>query len=178
MINANNATDTHRWQTIGLGAAPFTLTTYSDHAARADEDGMIRTELKGGVTHMTKGGGTCAACGKAIMVLVGVMSADGKRFHVGTECAAHAGDALRHEVVKAKVAARAAKQRKASAAARWERCAAAMAANRDTLAAHPHPKAWAAAKGLTLADWCDWMAANGGARARAEVCRAVEAIIG
>jgi hypothetical protein len=176
MSNANE-NGTHRWQTIGLGAAPITLTTYSDHAARADEDGMIRTETKAG-TFMTKGGGTCAACGKAIMVLVGVMSADGKRFHVGTECAAHAGDVLRHEAVKAKLAARAAKQRKVSAATRWERCAAAMAANRDTLAAHPHPKAWAAAKGLTLADWCDWMAANGGARARVEVCRAVEAIIG
>lgn len=132
-------------------------------------------------------GGSCDHCGTAIFNVFFFEGANGKRFKVGADCAEKAEEEIEgklptrslaaarlaaKEARNAKARERAAAKRKSTAAR-----AAELLAERGELArAQPHPLAWRAERGDTLADWCAWMLANGGAPAAKRVIAALEGL--
>lgn len=97
---------THPWELQGLGKAPFYCTGMRDLGGA----GQLITvgETAEGVTIQTTGGGSCHACWTLIRYAFAVESADGKKFHVGSDCVDKAGDArLAQQVREYRRAARA-----------------------------------------------------------------------
>jgi hypothetical protein len=170
----------HVFEAAGLGKAPFKLGAIVDTAAGKDAQGLVLVGYtpEGFAIHTTPGG-TCAYCGHAIIVLCKIVSADGQRFHVGTDCVNKTGDAGMEKRVATFASARASKQRKALAAAKKADLATLLADETvcATLAAMPHPLAWRAAQGDTLLGWAQWMAAHSGAAGKAKTLKAVKAAL-
>jgi hypothetical protein len=154
----------HPFEACGLGKAPFRLAGVKDTAAGKDGWGMVKAGSINGVEVMTKPGGTCAYCGHSIMILCDVVSADGKEFHVGTDCVALAGgNALKNVVDKEKRKINKLKKNRRDNAKIAELTA--MLDNHsvcDVLANVPHPNKWRAEQGDTLLDWVEWMRKNAG----------------
>ena len=82
-----NLTDTaanigkHVFESAGLGAAPFRLMGCEEKHFQAHPDAPKQA------------GGSCDYCGHAIVLFCHIKSADGRRFKVGSDCVAKAGDA-------------------------------------------------------------------------------------
>ncbi|HKY50030.1 MAG TPA: hypothetical protein VJP45_02125 [Candidatus Limnocylindria bacterium] len=130
-------------------------------------------------------GTSCDHCGQAISNVYGfVATQTGERFKVGCDCVAK----MIHEIAvpsKALAAAEKAAREAKNAAAR-DRAAAKAASvraqletlladenTRAKLSAIPHPNTYRAARGETLLDSCEWMAANAGAAGRAKALKLV-----
>jgi hypothetical protein len=77
----------HPFEAHGLGKAPFKFTGLGQQDLAYGQACLNRKEFdRDGILLSTKQGGTCAYCGHAITILCDVVSADGKKFHVGTDC--------------------------------------------------------------------------------------------
>lgn len=134
-------------------------------------------------------GACCDHCATGIYQVCWFEGAEGETFKVGSSCVESmfaemkASGSVPSNSVKAAIRAvkdfknaqareRSAKKRAGAAdkAAAVKAEAAAMIESKGAAAsALPHPKEWAAAKGLSLLDWARWMLDNGGARAHGEV---------
>lgn len=66
---------------------PWSFASFRDDDAHADDNGMIRHELPCGITLMTKAGGTCDRCTRAITFIVILENKAGDTVHVGADCA-------------------------------------------------------------------------------------------
>ena len=180
-MNANTARINagHAWTIAGLGAAPFRIRSFID--TNAAGTGVRHVGTSDGVKTETSSGGTCAYCGRAIIILVGFESADGRRFHVGTKCAEKANDVSDggQGAVNAYNLKRLMKRRAKNAAAlRYERNMARYEAERARFDGIPHPKASFAAVGGTMCAAIDWSKDHGGATYRVKVCRMIEGVLG
>ena len=178
----------HPFTKSGLGEAPFRF------VGMTEQRGPIKvTDPKTGVTFECGSPGqpmgSCDHCGTGIAFCYAIESADGKRSVVGCDCilklaldsnARSCVDAALIREVKAEKRKldRAARQRRA--AEKLARLEALMAdtAVRATLAAMPHPSAWAAEKGETGLDHAEWMLRRCGDAGRARLLKWIEKVTG
>lgn len=155
----------HKFEAAGLGKAPFRFVGMTEHV------GPIA--LKDGTQVGAPGQpmGTCQFCGQGIRYCCEILAADGRTFVVGTDCVEKTGDGGL-KIITDRLKADRAK------AARQSREAARIAAHRHLLddpallavmGSHPHPAAWAAAKGQTRRDWATWMWAHAGTAGRLDL---------
>jgi len=158
----------HVFERAGLGRAPFRFIGCVRKVGPIDLGNGMFVGAPGQPM------GACKYCGQGIAECCLIEDADGKTFEVGNVCVRKTGDAGLRKAVEA----HARRARAASADARILRALDALAEPevKAALAARPHPQPWGAAKGLTLADWADWMFRNAGRTGRVKVARAIEAI--
>lgn len=159
---------THKFERAGLGKAPFRVTGFSREVFQA---------IPGDPNCPIQPGTSCDYCGQGIMYVAWILSADGKRFKVGTNCVEQTGD--RGLIKAAKTAeAKILRERRWNKNAEKVDAIKAMLADpavAATLASHPHPREWAAKQGKTLLDWAEWMMQNAGVRGKIEVGKVVAA---
>lgn len=172
-MSATTMTGVHPFQQSGLGTAPFFYVGMNEIVLR-HPDGS------------TQAAGTCDHCGACIRYAFSIRSTDGKISKVGSDCICKLNrddnrfiDKVEAEVRKLKRAASQAanKKRKEQGYARTQAMYARITSDesvRETLASHPHPRAF---EGLTLLDWATWMMKNAGLRGMLEVCRVVDKIL-
>ena len=165
MCNATTTT-VHPFEKAGLCLAPFRYVGMVDQTD--DGNGGRVVGSLGGCTVTTKRGGTCDYCGMAIVNMFTIKSADGKTFKVGCDCLAKVDAKL---TVRAKVDVKA--KKKATDAARIKAARESLP-RAESLRLAPHPTAWGAANGKTMADWCEWMFANAGTTGKLNAARVVE----
>lgn len=171
--NTQTAATIHPFQAAGLGLAPFRYIgqVHQDIAygqAVVNSDGF-RSGADPLIT--TKAGGTCAYCGNGILNMFNVKSADGKTFHVGSDCIAKVGgSALAAKVAKVVLANRTA-QRHAQEA---EKIAAAVAALarpevRGALNGRGHPSRPSA----SLLSYVEWLLNKAGTAGKLRAAKIV-----
>jgi hypothetical protein len=167
----DNAETVHVFERAGLGKAPFRFV-----GAVAQDIGHGVRYLDRSMNLTTKPGGTCAFCGQYILNMYDVESADGRRFHVGSDCILRTGSAGLIKAVNKAVAKLRREQRQARERANGAEMVALLADERvrATLATQSHPNAYRADKGESLLDWADWMAQHGGAKACASVLKMIK----
>lgn len=86
-------TTQHPFEAAGLGKAPFKFIGMEEQDLRYGKAILNRAEYeKTGIAIETKPGGTCAYCGQYILNMYNVRSADGRVFHVGSDCIEKTGD--------------------------------------------------------------------------------------
>lgn len=180
METTTTETGTHVFETAGLGKAPFRFVGMKEQDLCYGQAILNRAEYqRTGILVTTKPGGTCAYCGNYIVNMCDIVSADGKRFHVGTDCVLKAGDAGLRKLVSAAVAKRERAQRAARDARKTAEAKSVLSDEtaRAKLAALPHPNTYRAQNGATLLDWAEWMLAHAGAKGRAQVAAAISKAI-
>lgn len=167
----------HPFERAGLGKAPFRYAGLAAQDLCYGEAILNRAEYeKTGVSVTTKPGGSCAYCGTYIVNMYNVRSADGRVFHVGSDCVEKAGDPKLVGAVKA-AARKIAKAKRSATASRVTIELATLIVDdevRSKLAALPHPKL----AGYTLLDWTEWMVKRSGAAGRAKTLKAIKAALG
>lgn len=169
----------HPFEQAGLGAAPFRFVgCYEDRGPKI-------ISVANGVTHQVGAPGqpmgTCSYCGQGIAICCEILSADGKRFIVGSDCVNRThqeGTRVRSDAERAvrsmKAEAKRAKFRELLAAGRDR------LANdeglRARLASLPSPNEYRASKGDTRLNWAEWMLANAGTNGRTEVLNYIKSV--
>lgn len=175
-----NATEIHPFEKAGLGKAPF---RYIGAVAQdVGPDGLRKMGTKHGVEWSTTPGGTCDACGKAIVDIYRVQSSDGKISTVGCDCIKKVGGSTVKNVAAfendRKVIAKAkSRAKKVNNDARDDARIAAAFARLDEatkLRETPHPTAWGLKAGLTLADYVRWMGENAGRSGKLSAAKMIE----
>jgi hypothetical protein len=157
----------HKFQEAGLGAAPYRF------------DGMTENVYSACPGH-SQPGGTCDYCGTGIQFEFWLVSADGKRFKVGSDCIhkADSGNDRNFRVIVSKVKAAENARKKLQTQTRQDARIAAAVVRLETvrpvLASQPHPNDWLAKQGKTLADWCDYMMKNAGRTGKVEAAKVIE----
>ena len=172
-------TTIHPFEKAGLGRAPFRLVFVEERR------GPIRyVDPKTGI-EMTCGSpgqpmGSCAYCATGIATCCGILSADGKRFIVGSDCVRKTGQASLIENTEREVR----KLKKATTAARIGRTRELLqdgnaegAVARDALAAMPHPNARLAELGKSELDYARWILGHAGAAGGTKIARKVEKLL-
>lgn len=157
----------HKFQAAGLGLAPFRFVGFSVNVITYP-DGT------------SKAGGSCDYCGAGIANECQVMSADGKRFKVGTDCIAKVGDAGLLQAYKSSPEQRRhqAKLRQARAAVVTNELLAIIASSADQLRALPHSRGFTdreTGQPLTRLDQVNWYLNACGASGRAGFLKAIRA---
>jgi hypothetical protein len=159
----NDDTKIHRFERAGLGKAPYKFL------------GLTKSLFQAAPGAPVKAGSSCDFCGTAIVDCCNFQSADGKHFHVGTDCVRKVGDAgLVRKVAQAETAARKERTAKRIAAA-FDRLY--DPELREVLASKPHPVLIMANKGHTLLDMVNWNADNAGMSGLLRAAQAIEAAI-
>lgn len=162
-----------------LGPAPYRFV-----GLEVEEDRAMAQAARAaaGLIHTTNlCGGSCDHCGTAISDIYRFRAADGRVFKVGCSCAEKAMERWEPALAAAKKA-RNAKNKKARDARTATKLAAAKAylfadETQAALAALPHPKAWAADKGETAADWFAWMWQHSGAARKVKLANEVKGML-
>jgi hypothetical protein len=171
----------HPFEKAGLGKAPFRFVGMAQQDRLYGQVILNREEYeKTGIALTTTPGGTCAFCGTGIIRMYDILSADGKRFHVGCECVNRTED---KKLVKAVAAARRVIDRAArkSLADRKDAELKTLLADdraRAKLSSLPHPNAYKADQGCTMLDYAEFMATHSGAKGTAKVLRLIKTAIG
>ncbi len=173
-------TTLHPFQRAGLGLAPFRYVGMREQDLLYGEVILNRAEFEQtGIAMTTKPGGTCAYCGTYIVNMFNVKSADGKVFHVGSDCILKTygkDHPIARKVTKA-VAART----KARIAARKDAQIAQAAEMltrenvRAVLGNLPHPTPCLARKGETLLGWAEYVMKVANLNGRVKVAQAIAA---
>lgn len=151
------ATMIHKFEEAGLGKAPFQFEGFK-------ENWFVIPGV------MKKPGSSCDYCGTCMVGEYWIVSSDGRRFKVGSECIRKVGDAgLKQAVSEIEREKRRAAAERREEKLRAERAEFRARFNADTemqaaLRALPHPAAWAARKGMTRLDYVLFMTANSGNR--------------
>lgn len=164
----------HPWETAGLGRAPFRCIGVEHRVGpihQLDKNGEP-TGLMSGAPGQPMG--TCDACGMGIADCYIIRSADRKIFVVGCDCVAKVGrdraaTPLERDVRRHRLALEHAKDDKRIRAAR-ER----FPSVREALTAQPHPYKGQRDRGMTLADWCEFMLHRAGRSGGIKAARVVE----
>lgn len=147
----------HIFEAAGLGSAPFRFLGVERRVYQA---------IPGDASCPVQPGGSCKLCGQAIYECCVIVSADGRRFDVGTDCVRKTGDRGMRRVGEL----HARRTRAARAATDAARVSAELdsviAALSPALLASPHPLAFKAARGETFADYVQWMRRACGAAGR------------
>ncbi len=125
--------------------------------------------------HTGQPGSSCDFCGTAIMYEFWLLSSDGNKFKVGSDCIYRSGDiqlSSTTKVAERKMVndMRHEKERLIIAQLRTDLDNPAIQAK---LTAHPHPIAWRASKGDTLLQWADWMFKYSGNSGKMKVAKAI-----
>jgi hypothetical protein len=172
------ATTIHKFEAAGLGRAPFKFVGMVKQDIAYGQAVVNSEEFRaGGILITTAPGGACAYCGTYILNMFNIKSADGKVFHVGSECVQKTGDAGLKKVVAAKVREMDSKRRHAREAAQLVE-GLAFLGRVDVaafLAATPHPIKFRADAGETYLDSVAWMLANAGTSGKLRTVKAVRA---
>ncbi len=168
------ANTVHPFERAGLGKAPFRFVGMAQQDFCYGEVILNRAEYeRTGIALTTKPGGTCAYCGTAIKALCQILSADGKRFHVGCDCVNKVADSKL--VAAVKVATR--KADKAKRAIKANAVEAELLATladetaRARLQSHPHPRGH---HDGTLLSFAEFMARSAGAAGKARALKAIK----
>lgn len=166
----------HPFERAGLGKAPFRYVGMAAQDLCYGQAILNRTEYEQtGVAVTTKPGGSCAYCGTYIVNMYNIRSADGREFHVGSDCVEKTGDAKLVAGMKAEA-------RKAAKAKRVAK-AAAVTADLNALLSNI---TWRAKLEQayhndypthTLLNWAEWMLEHAGATGRAKALKAVKAAL-
>lgn len=160
------ATMVHKFEESGLGLAPFRYVGFERKVGPIDLGNGISCGAPGQPM------GTCDYCGTGIGNLYHVVSADGKRFVVGSDCVDKVGDVG----LRAAVSAHERDARKAKSAAKAKSDRESLSAmlhdpeTYDRLESLPHPLGRASSN---LALWAVWMFEHSGA---AGIARALKMI--
>lgn len=170
-------TSIHKFEQAGLGKAPFRYVGFTE------KRGPIRTVLPNGIVQECGAPGqpmgTCDYCGQGIAICCEIVSADGKRFVVGSDCVEKTGDAGLRKV-KTDVQKRARENQKAREQQRISDMRARLASDdelRSKLSVIPHPQQWRAEKGETLLDSVEWMMDRAGHSGQMKTVRAIERVL-
>lgn len=140
----------HVFEAADLGLAPFEFI------------GMQHQEISygqrvignaGGCALTTKPGGTCAYCGKYILNIFNVRSADGRRFHVGSDCVLKTGDAGLRDAVNSALKEKKRIDKETIAIAARGEAEKWVAAHRYLLGEMPHP----CIPGKSYLDYLNWL---------------------
>jgi len=165
----------HRFETAGLGKAPFRYVGFTER--RGPEKILDANGNWNGLECGAPGQpmGTCDYCGQGIAICCEIVSSDGKRFVVGSDCVEKTGDKGIVVKVKSAVNKLRSEKRKASEAKRIAEFAAELETEelRAVLAALPHPQAWRAEQGETLLDSVEWFMAHAGNAGKMKTIRMV-----
>jgi len=155
----------HPFEAAGLGLAPFRLLS------------VVASGLRG-----------CAYCGTGIKVHCHIVSADGKRFIVGSDCVRRVSQKVDTTLdldVRREMDRIAWQKREAKREARWlalktrmDAAKALLAADPHLFTAEPHPNPYFERQGLKMRDYFEWQLKHGGDRMRNEVCKAIETACG
>jgi hypothetical protein len=161
----------HPFERGGFGKPPFRVTGFSEETYQACPGAPVQP------------GTSCDHCGTGIRYVVHIKSADGQAFKIGTDCALtqlgkesniNPADRKMADSIKVSVNKRKAKMAKAAKLARIARGKELLATNRAAFAGLPHVNEKLAARGLTLADYLDWMFDRAGAQGRVKACQIIE----
>lgn len=175
-MNTTTTTETsatvHPFQARGLGLAPFRY--IGEKLQNIAYGRAVVGTLADGNQITSKAGGTCAYCGTFIVNMYNVESADGQRFHVGSDCIEKIASA---DPELARVVDRAvSKARKLQTAFRnmtkidTLHASLAQPEVRATLASKPHPRGF---KGQTLLDSVEWMMQHAGTAGKLATAKVV-----
>jgi hypothetical protein len=169
------ATEQHVFEAAGLGTAPFRYVGFRELRGPIkimDANGVWQGEECGAPGQPM---GTCKYCGQGIAICCEIVSADGKRFVVGSDCVEKTGDAglrrVKTDVQKFK--------REATVARENERIDALhIRLQNDSvlgnlLNSKPHPQAWRNEQGETLLDSVIWMLGNAGHAGKIKMVRMI-----
>jgi hypothetical protein len=174
MNNTTNTetSSTHPFTARGLGQAPFRY--IGEKRQNIAYGQAVVGSLGNGAEITTKPGGTCAYCGTYIVNMFNVESADGNKFHVGSDCVAKIASAdpeLASVVDQAVTTARRV-QTEARNAAKISALRAQLAQPevRAALASKPHPRGF---KGQTLLNSVEWMMQHSGTAGRLATAKVV-----
>jgi len=153
----------HPFEAAELGKAPFRF------------DGLTENVYSVTPGH-SQPGGVCKFCGHSIRYEFWVVSTDGKRFDVGSECirkVAAKGSPLRNAAERElRDQKRTAKHQRLMV--RAEAAAAALERDETLLANRPHPHP-AYADRLTFRNYAEWMLQNAGDAGQTQICKIIEA---
>lgn len=170
----NTPATIHVFEQAGLGLAPF---RYLGMKGQEIAYGQAVIGHAGGCAITTKPGGTCDYCGTYIVNMFRVGSADGKEFIVGCDCIMKVDGAgsrvanLTQLEIDVKNHKREVKQRGEAV----QIAAARAALDSGACSDQPHPIAYHADNGLTLADYCRWLLDNAGRSGQMRACRMIAA---
>lgn len=172
MTNTNETVtheaSSHKFERAGLGVAPFRYVGHSREIYQA---------IPGDPNCPIQPGACCDYCGTGIMEVFHLVDCNGKRSKVGSECVRHTGSAGIVRKVKAEIS----RQRKIKNDARADKQIAAGRAAWplvvSTLAQEPHPHAYQAGLGKSLADYFAWMLDNAGRTGKAKTARSILKIL-
>lgn len=149
----------HPWERAGLGSAPFRFAGMRENAFQAYPGAPVQP------------GGSCDFCGNGIRYECWVLSSDGRKFKVGTDCIARidAEPKLKKQfnAEKARIEREKVGERVRAATAALENCPTLL-----TDAPHPHNR-----QGCTMRDYVSWCLAHAGNAGRTKAARAVEAAL-
>lgn len=136
----NDTTTTRTKQHVfeHLGAAPYRLLGVD----------MLEQDPNG-----PRCGTACDHCGTYITNLFYCLSSDGKKFIIGSTCAAKLGDEGLTKAVKTEVSNHRAAKRHAKETAERAQVAVDFEQVKATLASRPHPNEYMASKGKTMLDY-------------------------
>jgi len=147
----------HPFEEAGLGKAPFRFDCVTEKA------------------WMGQPGGTCQFCGHGIRWEFWVISADGKRFDVGSECIRKIeakGSPLRNAAeCELRDQKRLAKRQRLIV--RVNKAATALEQDESLLTDMPHPHP-AYANRLTLRNYAEWMLQEAGDAGQTKICKIIE----
>jgi hypothetical protein len=177
----------HPFERSGLGLAPFKF------VGMTEEVGPIRTQIAPGVTAEVGAPGqpmgTCKYCGQGIRYACHILSADGKRFTVGSDCVAKLSLESNRDSALISAVDKAVRERKnelartrkeAKRRAEWTRDCAVRDAARAVLAANPTALADIADPngrwGSTMRSYAEFCLAQGGANSWHRIARELRAI--
>ena len=144
----------HIFERAGFGIAPFTFKS-------------VEEKLFVVPGAAPRAGGSCDYCSTSIRWAHWIVSADGNRFKVGSECVKKTGDKGLIRIVNAEIS----KRKKANDQARVEAALEHLAEKEEALTSKPHPKGW---EGKTLLDYVNWMMDHAGLTGKLQVARIIE----
>lgn len=160
----------HRFEAAGLGKAPFRCVGVERRVGPINLGNGLEVGAPGQPM------GCCDYCGQGIAECYAIVSADGREFIVGCDCVSKTGDAglkivvAQHERTKRR---KATETRNARAIEALD-CLLYDPRTLEAAALLPHPLAWRAERGDTLATWALWMRANAGATGRRDVLKTLK----
>jgi len=160
----------HRFETAGLGLAPFKYVGFSERR------GPITLKDGSQVGSPGQPMGTCDYCGQGIAICCEIVSSDGKRFIVGSDCVEKTGDKGITVVVKSAVNKMRSDKRKANDARKVAEHKAMVENDADVralLASKPHPQQWRRDEGETLLDSVEWFLKNAGVSGNLKMARMI-----
>ena len=161
----------HPFEIAGLGVAPYRVIGFDTCQYQACPGAPIQP------------GTSCDYCGQGIMYVMRIQASDGKKFKVGCDCVMKVGKeskdypsqrALDVAARKMKTDIRHAREEAAIAAGfEWLFSAEVFA----KISALPHPYKWQSDKGLTMADYANWMKKNAGNKGKLDAIKLVKAAL-